>query len=112
MAHVSPATWLLDAFAPLADSFGDRLAVARDGGQVAWSCDGRSALVEPRPDGTIAARFLDRPMPAVLGTGRAVYATDDYGYPMTAVGCERMVSDMLAFFSGAPDPRFRFIAVT
>ena len=110
MASFAPAgTWLADAFAPLTAACGDRLVFVRDGQTAQWSLGDRSVVVSPSRDGSMGARFVDRPATdAVTGsTARAVYGAGRY--PATELGCSRMVDDMLAFFRDAADPRFTFL---
>ena len=38
------------------------------------------------------------------------YLRHERGYAMTRAGCERMVADMVAFFTGIREPRFTFVA--
>jgi len=108
----APTQWLAEAFAPLGSTFGDRLRISRDGSAVQWSYDGHSAIVELGGSDRIVARFIaPRAIDAVSGLPSApVYLRDERGYALTRVDCERMVADMVAFFSGTREPRFTFVA--
>ncbi|HEV3087852.1 MAG TPA: hypothetical protein VGX96_11560 [Candidatus Elarobacter sp.] len=112
MAYPQPATWLADAFAPLEGTFGDRLRFARDGAVARWSYAGHAAIVELRGEDRIVARFVAPPEMDTVSGGPAapVYQRYRDGYALTRAGCERMVSDMVAFFSGIREPRFTFVA--
>ena len=112
MAYAVPASWLAEVLEPLGTTFGERLIFSRDGPVACWSYDGHEAIVELGRADRITARFVARPaIDAISGRPAApVYAGDDAGYPMTRAGCERMVTDMLAFFSGIREPRFTFVA--
>ena len=109
MAHTAPASWLTDALAPLGTAFGGALGFARDAGCACWTYEGQRALIE-LDENVVRARFVASPQADVIDGGNvaAVYAGDD-GYPLTPSGCERMVADMLAFFSGVREPQFTFI---
>ena len=111
MSYTAPASWLTDALAPLDDAFGTRLGFARDGSSACWSFDGHRAIVEQTAAGRIEARFMTAPeIDAVSGRPlAAVYTREAGGYPLSAAGCERMVADMMAFFSGIREPRFTFV---
>jgi hypothetical protein len=112
MAHAAPTTWLADALAPLGNAFGERLRFAREGSVARWSYDDHAAIVELGGADRILARFV---APAVLDAISGQFATPEYvgaegGYALTRAGCERMVADMVDFFSGTREPRFRFVA--
>jgi len=98
MAHLAPGGRLAGVFAPLGTAFGDRVQFARDGSCAWWSYENHHAIVEMSADGSIEARFVAPPRTSAV---RA--------YALTQAGCERMVDDMLAFFSGAREPRFTFV---
>jgi len=71
--------------------------------------DGHVVVVELAATDWISAHFIAPPGTDIV-SGRpsaAVYAPDRRGYAMTNADCERMVADMIAFFSGAREPRFR-----
>ncbi len=112
MISTAPATWLADALVPLGTAFGDRLRFSRDGSTARWSYDGQAAEVQMRSDERIAARFVGTPtFDAVSGRlVTPVYVRYASGYAMDRAGCERMVADMAAFFSGIREPRFSFVA--
>jgi hypothetical protein len=112
MAYPAPTHWLAEAFAPLGTTFGERLRFSRDGTAALWTCDGHSAIVELGGADRIVARFVAPPVPdAISGQPSApVYVRDERGYAMTRADCERMVADMVAFFSGTREPRFTFVA--
>lgn len=112
MVHASPGLSLADAFAPLVTTFGERLSFSREGRQAQWSCDGHVVIVELGATDWVAAHFIAPPATDVV-SGRpsaAVYAPGRHGYALTNAGCERMVADMIAFFSGTREPRFTFVA--
>jgi len=103
--------WLVEALGPLDHALGDRLCFSREGSSACWSYDGHAALVELSGIDRIAARFV---APATIDafSGAAMtpeYLSDERGYPVTASGCERLVADMLAFFSGTREPAFTFV---
>jgi hypothetical protein len=110
MASLAPATWLADALTPLGATYGKRLRFARDGATARWSFEDQTAEVELCGD-RIAARFIAPfAFDAVSGRFvRPVYARYPQGYAMDRAGCERMVADMAAFFSGIREPRFTFV---
>jgi hypothetical protein len=112
MAHSAPTHWLAEAFAPLGTTFGERLCISRDGTAVQWSYEGHSAIVELGGADRIVARFVAPPaVDAISGLPLApVYLRDEQGYALTRADCERMVADMVAFFSGTREPRFTFVA--
>jgi hypothetical protein len=112
MMAPAPATWLADALVPLGAAFGGRVRFSRDGGTARWSYDGQAAEVRMRSDDRIAARFVGAPaFDAVTGTFvTPVYERYASGYAMDRAGCERMVADMAAFFSGIREPRFTFVS--
>jgi hypothetical protein len=112
MAYPAPTHWLVDALAPLGNTFGERLHFSRDGTVARWTYDGHAAIVELGGAERILARFVAPPATdAVSGLPAApVYSCDENGYALNRVGCERMVADMVAFFSGTREPRFTFIA--
>ena len=100
MAHTAPATWLADVLAPLGSAFAGDLRFARDGECACWTYEGHRASIELEGE-RVRARFVD---------SEAVYARDG-GYPLTPAGCQRMVADMIAFFSGVREPQFTFIGL-
>ena len=109
-ANLSPT--FVDAFSPLISTFGERLTFSREGRQAQWSFDGHVVVVELAATDWIAAHFI-APSGTDVVSGQpsaAVYATDRRGYAMTNADCERMVADMIAFFSGTREPRFTFVA--
>lgn len=112
MAHPSPTHWFVEAFAPLGSTFGERLHFSRDGAVVRWSCDGHVAVVELGRGPRVLARFIaPAAIDAISGQPAApVYLREADGYALTRTGCERMVEDMVAFFSGIREPRFTFVA--
>lgn len=114
MEHRRPPEWVSTTFAPLLASFGDRLVLARDGDRVHWSYDGRTAIVEMRDEERVSAHFVDRPLTCVVGATptAAVYRRSADGYALDRPGCERMVADIVAFFSGMREPHFTFVAMT
>ena len=101
-----------DFLAPLTATFGDRLALHRDGNRVEWAFEGQSAIVELRPGATVDAHFVARPSTDTVTSKRAfaVYRAGSGGYPLSARGCTRLVTDIVDFFSGVREPRFCFVA--
>ena len=91
-------------------TFGDRLTFHREGHAVRWSFEGQSAIVEFADARHVAARFLDRPAPdcAAEDWTRAVYEPHGKTYSLDSRGCTRMASDLVDFFRGIREPRFRF----
>jgi len=102
--------WFADLASPLFSKFGDGLTLCREGKRVEWSYDGRSAVVELTPQGTLEALFIERPtIDAVTSQeAAAVYRSQQLPYALTPAGCTRMVDDMVDFFSGVREPRFVF----
>ena len=114
MAALGSMWSLADAMAPLAERFGDDLTLWREDGVACWRYDDQVVVVASRADGTIGARFVDRPaLDAVCGSiAAAIYERPSgAGYPLTADGGSRMADDMSAFFNGEREPRFTFVAV-
>ena len=112
MSYPTPGQTLARALAPLVSTFGERLSFSRDGRQAQWSFDGHVVIVEADASDGIAAQFV-APPETDLVSGRpiaAIYEPSRRGYTMTTTGCERMVDDMIAFFSGTREPRFTFVA--
>jgi hypothetical protein len=111
MAHPAPTHWLAETFAPLG-TFGERLRFSRVGTAARWSYEGHAAIVELAGADRIVARFVGPPaIDAISGQPAApVYLRYEHGYAVTRAGCERMVADMVAFFSGTREPRFTFVA--
>ena len=101
MAYPVPASWLTQTLAPLETALGRRIAFARDGDCACWSFEGQRAIVEMAGQDALRAHFV---------ASAAVYARDG-GYPLTPAGCERMVADMIDFFSGVREPRFTFVDI-
>ena len=112
MAHPAPTLWLAEALAPLDRAMGDRVRFSRAGRAAQWSFEGHAAIVELGGTGRIVARFMGPPaVDAVSGQpSTPVYLRYEHGYALTKAGCERMVADMVAFFSGTREPRFTFVA--
>ncbi len=102
---------LADVFEPLRSKLGNRLTVQRDGSAVRWGYDGRSALIELRSDGALDATFIDRAAVDRVSASLAapVYRRSGSGYRMDAGGCERMICDLVDFFSGTREPGFTFV---
>jgi hypothetical protein len=112
MAYPAPTHWLVDALAPLGSTFGERLRFSRDGTVARWSYDGHAAIVELGRADRILARFVAPPaIDAISGQpSTPVYLREEHGYALTPAGCERMVADMVDFFSGIREPSFTFVA--
>jgi hypothetical protein len=114
MAALGSMWSLADAMASLAEKFGDDLTLWRDGGFACWRYDSQAVIVGAADDGKIEARFVDRPaVDEVSGSmAAAVYQRIGAGaYPLTPDGGGRMAADMTAFFTGAREPQFAFVAV-
>jgi hypothetical protein len=112
MSYASLAPTFAATFGPLVSTFGERLSFSREGRQAQWSFDGHVVVVELAATDWIAAHFIAPPGTDIV-SGRpsaAVYEPDRRGYAVTSVDCERMVADMIAFFSGTREPRFTFVA--
>lgn len=103
---------MADVFSPLNRAFGRRLTFSHEGAAAQWAFDGHLAIVELGAQDRIFARFVAPPdVDAVCGgASAAVYARGGSGYALTRAGCEHMVADMVAFFSGAREPLFTFVA--
>jgi len=112
MLDSAPSHWLVEALAPLDGALGGGLRFSREGSSARWSHGDHTAIVELSGLDRIAARFVAPPsIDAVSGEpATPEYLRDERGYPLTAAGCERLVTDMLAFFSGTREPVFTFIA--
>ncbi len=112
MSYANLGQTFAATFSPLVSTFGERLSFSREGQQAQWSFDGHVVVVELAATDWIAAQFI-APAGTDVVSGRpsaAVYASDRCGYAMTNADCERMVADMIAFFSGTREPRFTFVA--
>jgi hypothetical protein len=104
------ATWLSGIVAPLAEKFGSDITVSRAGNMVCWGYDGQSAVLEMTTDGTLCATFIDSETTDIVSASpvAAAYRTGS-SYALTRAGCGRMVTDLVDFFSGVREPKFRFI---
>ncbi len=71
----------------------------------------RSALIELRSDGALDATFIDRAAVDRVSASLAapVYRRSGSSYRMDAGGCERMICDLVDFFSGTREPGFTFV---
>jgi hypothetical protein len=109
----SPETALWPAITgPLNLVFGGGVTARRDGESAAWHYNGCTARVEFVSSGAIEATFVEHStLDAVSSTECAAEYRPLSLYTLTAAGCARMVDDMIAFFSGTREPRFRFTAV-
>jgi hypothetical protein len=103
--------WLADSMTPLCSTFGDRLSLIRDRNCVQWSCDGHAAIVEFAAGDELRATFVSAPVLDEVTSllVSAVYCPRPRSYRLTREGSARMVSDMMAFFSGVREPRFTFV---
>ena len=103
--------WLAESVSPLRSAFGSRLSLVRDRNCVQWSCDGNAAIVEFAPGNELRATFVAAPEIDTVSSRpvSAVYCARPRTYRLTREGSERMVSDMMAFFSGIREPRFVFV---
>jgi hypothetical protein len=102
---------LADTISPLFSKFGDRLTLARERNCVQWSYEGHAAIVEFHPGDELRATFVAAPVIDGVSSRpvSAVYRPRQSCYRLTPQGGERMVSDMIAFFSGVREPRFSFV---
>jgi hypothetical protein len=101
-----------DPFRALSSTFGAQLRFTRTGSVARWTFNGHLAEVELESGDRVVARFV-APSTNDAVSGRraaAVYARDERGYALTPAGSERMVADIIAFFSGSREPAFRFVA--
>jgi len=105
----SVASWA-EVAATLNHTFGERLTLHREARRICWTFEGQSALVEMHDERSVAARFLDKPAPdsAADDWVRAVYVPHRECYSLDARGCTRMADDLVEFFRGTREPRFRF----
>lgn len=104
---------LATAMAPLRSSFGDRLTLCRDGNVVQWSYDDQSVVAELRADGVLEVSFVDRrTIDAVSDepTAAVYRRVGGITYRLSAESGDRLVNDMVAFFSGTREPRFTFVS--
>ncbi len=104
---------VISPFARLFAAFGDRLEVVRADASVCWTLEGRSAVATMRCDGAVDAAFLDRPVFDAATHRRLapVYGRPQARYGLDPVGAARMVDDICAFFGGAREPHFAFVAI-
>jgi hypothetical protein len=111
MDNFESVRWLAESVSPLRSTFGSRLSLVRDRNCVQWSCDGNAAIVEFAPGNELRATFVAAPVvdEVSLLPVSAVYRARPRTYRLTPEGSARMVSDMVAFFSGIREPRFVFI---
>ena len=114
MARPDAGAWLAALAEPLVANFDSRLSVRRDGHVVRWCCDGRSVLVELRPDGELDATFIDLPAVERVSSASAapLYRSSGRGYSLNVEGCRRMASDLVDFFGGVREPRFTFVGTS
>lgn len=104
------ASWLATVAEPLNTKFGCGLTLYREGNVVRWGFGGQSALVEFLADGSLSATFFDRESIDQVSKQPAHAVYSAYGtYRLTSAGCSHMVADMVDFFSGVREPKFRFI---
>jgi hypothetical protein len=106
----APATWLSGILGPLAAKFGSDVTVSRAGNMVCWGYDGRSAVIEMTGDGSLRATFIDSESVDVVSSSpaAAAYRTGST-YALNRVSCGRMAADLVDFFSGVREPKFKFI---
>jgi hypothetical protein len=102
---------LADSVSPLFSKFGDRLTLARERNCVQWSYEGHAAIVEFQPGNELCATFIAAPVIDAVSSRpvSAVYRPRQSRYRLTPEGGQRMVSDMIAFFSGVREPQFSFV---
>lgn len=104
------SAWLSNVAEPLTSKFGGDLTVCRDGNAVRWGFAGQSALVEMLSDGQMHAIFIDREsVDSVSRRPAAAVYRARVSYALTEASCGRMVTDMVDFFSGMREPKFRFV---
>src|ERR1700730_11647375 len=102
MAALGTPWSLADAMAPLAERFGDNLTLWREDGVACWRYDDQVILVAAGPDGTIGARFIDRPaLDGVSGCyAAAVYErVRSAGYLLTAQCGSRLAAATSVVFT-------------
>ncbi len=106
----APATWLSSIAAPLAAKFGSNITVSRTGNMVCWGYDGQSAVIEMTAEGSLRATFIDSECidEVSASPAAAAYRTGST-YALNRASCGRMVADLVDFFSGVREPKFRFI---
>lgn len=108
----SPSVFWPAVTEPLNLLLGGSVTASRCGETATWSHAGRSATVEFVSGGAIEATFIECPVLDAVSRSEceAIYRPSS-GYALTPAGCARMVDDMIAFFSGTREPRFRFAAM-
>lgn len=110
MVSSFPTAWFSEFVEPLTSRFGGELTICRDGDSVRWGYFGQSAVVGMTVDGKLQATFIDRQSVDAVSRRPAVAVYESSGsYALTPASCGRMVADMVDFFSGVREPRFRFI---
>lgn len=98
------------AFAPLHETLGSRLTIVRDRGVVRWCFDGLEAVVESTGPESVGVIFRASGLrDAVMDGTIAPQYRSDATYRLTSDGAKRLAGDVLAFFSGTREPRFRFV---
>jgi len=103
-------TWLSGIVAPLSKKFGSDITVSRTGDMVCWGYDGQSAVLEMTSDGSLRATFIDSESTDMVSASPAAAAyRTGCTYTLTRAGCGRMVGDLVDFFSGVREPKFRFV---
>jgi hypothetical protein len=113
MSAHAPAFWPAGITEPLNVLFGGGVTASRHGETAIWHYEGRAAIVEFAADRAIEATFVERPsIDAVSSLKCAAIYRPPSGYALTPAGCAHMVDDMVAFFSGTREPRFRFAAMS
>ena len=96
--------------APLYEKFGGALTVSRVGQTVCWDIHDLSAFVELTPHGDLLATFVDRSGIDVASQKRLVAAYRvRIPYALDRSSCGRMAADLVEFFSGVREPKFRFV---
>jgi len=110
MVSSSSASWLFDVLGPLAAKFGSTITVSRAENMVCWGYDGQSAVLEVTADGSLRATFIDSEGIDVVSTSpvAAAYCSGST-YALNRTGSGRMVADLVDFFSGVREPKFRFV---
>jgi hypothetical protein len=110
METSSSAAWLSGMADPLSAKFGGNVTLSRTDDAVCWGFDGKSAVVELAPDGTLKATFIDAAgIDQVSARPAAAAYRTRSTYGLNATGCGRMIADVVDFFSGVREPKFHFI---
>ncbi|GAC1567526.1 MAG: hypothetical protein NVS2B3_06150 [Vulcanimicrobiaceae bacterium] len=99
------------AFDSLRDKYGTALTLRRDGAAVRYEMGGLGAILEPAGD-AVRVTFVERAARDGVSLCDVVplyRSVERYGISLE--GARRLVADMLAFFAGTREPRFRFAGI-